>query len=352
MSLFVLSWRSYGFFDKNNATHPLAVMYVLLWYTAIMISHRAKRFFSFIKRGSFLALAFCFLFSFRQAFAAMSSTNYLLQWDAISVGASDAQSSSSYRLRSSVDLGTSAEDLSSSSYVLDGGYRGGVYDPVSTFRLYTQAISTQVAATASTSTSVTVTSTAAFAVGDRILLIQNEGASQISAIGEIISISSPVITVDAFAGGSPVIDGSGGDYVYKLTPDGTTLPLASPTSSTVITGVVAWEVVADIQTGYSVYLMEDTNLLTAGLDEIPDVADGSVTAGSSEYGAVSSDTSLASSTFDTQDTAITSSPQLVTSRSAVTFYGRDYVTLKLGISSSQQEGAYSHNLSVLFSGMY
>lgn len=317
-----------------------------------MISIDFERLFLLIKKSFFLAFVFCFLFSARIAFGAMSSTNYLLQWDSLSVGASDTQSSSSYRLRSSVDLGTSADDLSSSSYVLDGGFRAGVFDPVSSFRVYTQDVSTQVAATASTSTTVTVTSVTAFAVGDRILLVQNEGASQVSAMGKVSSILASTITVDVFEGGSPVIDGSGGDYLYKLTSNGTTLPLAAPTSSTVVTGVVAWEVVADIQTGYSVYLMEDTNLITTGLDEIPDIADGSVTAGSSEYGAVSSDTSLASSTFDTQDTAITSSPQLVTSRSAVTFHGRDYVTLKLAISASQQGGAYSHNLSVLFSGMY
>lgn len=316
-----------------------------------MISRYAKRFFSFTKKGFFLAFVFCFLFSTRSVFAAMSSSNYLLQWDSLSVGAADTQSSSSYRVRSSVDLGVSAEDMTSSSYGLDGGYRGGVFDPVSAFRVYTQSISTQVAATASTATTVSVTSVAAFAVGDYILLVQDEGVSQISAMGKISSISAPIITVDVFSGGSPVIDGSG-DYLYKMTSDGTTLPLGGPTSSTVVMGVIGWEATADIQTGYSVYLMEDTNLITATADVIPDVGDGSVTVGSSEYGAVSSDTSLASSTFDTQDTAITSSPQLVASRSAVTFFGRDYVTLKLAISASQQGGAYSHNLSVLFSGMY
>lgn len=317
-----------------------------------MISKYRERLFSFVKKGFFLAFVLCLsLFSAQVAFGAMSSTNYLLQWDSISVGSSDDQSSASYQLRSSIDLGASGGGLSSSSYNLDGGYRGGVYDPVSTFRIYTQSSASQVAATASTSTSVTVSSSAAFAVGDRILLVQNEGASQVSAMGEITSISSPTLTVDAFVGGSPVIDGSGGDYVYKLTPDGTALPLAGPTSSTVVTGIIAWEAVADIQTGYSVYLMEDEDL-TSGAYTIPDVADGLVTAGSSEYGATSSDTTLASSTFDTEDAAITSSPQLVASRSAVTFSGRDYVTLKLGVSSSQEGGTYTHDLVLLFSGMY
>lgn len=292
-----------------------------------------------------------FVFS-PSAFAAMSSTNYMVQWDSIAVGASDTQSSSSYRLRSSVDMGVSADDLSSSSYRLDGGFRGGVYDPVSTFQLYVQDTSTQVAATAATSTTVTVTSASGFVVGNRILLVQNEGTSQVTGMGKITSILGSTITVDSFEGGSPTIDGSGGDYLYKMTTNGTSLPLSGPTSSTLVTGVVAWEATADIQTGYSVYLMEDDDLRTTGLDEIPDVADGAVTAGSSEYGGRSSDASLSSSTFDTQDTAITTSPQLVASRAAVTFLARDYVTLKLAISTSQQGGAYSQNLYVLFAGNY
>lgn len=327
------------------------IICVLLWYTVSMISNNAERFFSFIKRGFSLVFVLCFLFSTRSAFAAMSSTNYLLQWDAISVGATDTQSSSSYRVRSSMDMGLSSLSAPSSSYVLDGGFRGGVYDPVSVFRIFVQNLSSQVAATSSAGNTVTVTSAASFSGGDRVLLVQDEGASQVTAMAKISSIAGNSLIVDVFSGGSPVIDGSG-DYLYKMTSNGTTLPLGGPTSSTVVTGAIGWEATADIQTGYSVYVMEDANLMTAGLDEIPDVADGSVTAGTSEYGAVSSDTSLASSTFDTQDTAITSSLQLVASRAAVTFDGRDYVTLKLAISSSQQSGAYSQNLTLLFAGNY
>lgn len=316
-----------------------------------------EKLFHFLFRGIFFAfLLFSLSFSNQPVFAAMSSTNYLLQWDALSVGSSDTQTSASYKVRSSLDLGLSAEDMSSSSYALDGGFRGGVFDPVSVFQLFSQNISTQVGATASTSTTVTVSSASGFSVGDRIFLVQNEGASQVAAMGKIASIDGAVITVDAFEGGTPTIDGSGGDYLYKMTTDGTTLPLSGPTSSTVVTGSIGWEATADIQTGYSVYLMEggalSATLEDASIETIPDVSDGAVTAGSSEYGAVSSDTSLASSTFDTQDTPITTSPQLVASRAAVTFEGRDFVTLKLAISSSQAGGAYSQNLYVLFSGNY
>lgn len=310
-----------------------------------------ERIFSVAKKSFFAVfLVFSLVFA-RFAFAGMTSTNYQVQWDALSVGAADTQSSSSYRVRSSVDLGVSSGVLGSSSYGVDGGYRGGVYDPVSTFRLYSQNISTQVAATAFSGLTVTVTSVAAFTVGDRVLLVQDEGASQVSAMGKIVSIGGSDIVVDAFVGGSPVIDGSGGDYLYRMTADGTSLPLPDATWTTVATGVIGWEATADVPGGYSVYVMEEGEL-SSGSDDVPDVADGSVTAGSSEYGAISSDTTLASSTFDTQDTGITSSPQLVASQSQVSFYDRQYLTLKLGIASGQAGGAYTQNLLLLFVGGY
>lgn len=317
-----------------------------------MFSFFPQRSHLLIKKGFFLSFIFGALFFGRNVFGEMSSTNYLLQWDALSVGASDTQSSASYQVRSSLDLGLSAENMSSALYALDGGYRAGIYDPVAAFRIFSQDISTQVGATALSGTSVTVTSASGFAVDDYIVVIQNEGASQVSSLGKILSIAGSTLTVDAFSGGSPTIDGSGGDYVYLLTPDGTTLPLSGPTSSTVVTGIIAWETTVDIQNGYAVYILEDGNLASATLEEIPDVADGAVTAGSSEYGAISSDTSLAGSTFDTQDTAITSSLQLIASRAEVQFSERDYLTLKLGISATQEGGAYTHNLSVLFAGNY
>lgn len=304
-----------------------------------------------IKRCFFAFLFFLFAGFAPSVFAGMTSTNYQVQWDAFSVGATDTQTSSSYRVRSTVDFGVSSSVLSSSSYGVDGGYRGGIYDPVSTFRIYSQSIASQVAATAATSSTVTVSSVAAFAVGDRVLLVQDEGASQVAAMGKITSIDGSVITVDAFVGGSPAIDGAGGDYLYKMTADGATLPLPDATWTSVATGAIGWEATADVPGGYSVYVFEGGEL-TTGSDEIPDVSDGSVTAGSSEYGARASDSTLAGSTFDTQDTAITSSPQLVASQAQVSFLDRNFLTLKLGIGTSQTGGAYTQNLTFMFVGGY
>ncbi len=302
--------------------------------------------------GVFFTLFFSFFSSFHPVFAQMASDNYLLQWDALTVGGLDDLSSSSYRVRSSVDSGVSAEILDSSGYVLDGGYRGGVYDPVSRFMLFVQDRTSQVAATALSGTEVTLSNTTGFSVGDRIVIVQNEGADQSSAVGRIASLAGSTVTVHSFSGDSLVIDGSGGDYAYRMTPDGSSLPLGTPTSSTVATGIVAWEATADVRTGYSVYVFDDGNLRTGGADEIADVVDGEVSVGASEYGARSSDASLADSLFDSQDTAITQSPQLVASRNDVAFFQVDYLTLKLGVSSLQAPGDYSHQVYLVFSGNY
>lgn len=285
-----------------------------------------------------------------RTFAEMSSTNYVVEWDAFSVGGTDTASSSSYRLRSSFDFGVAAGSMESSSYALDGGYRGGVYDRTVAFTLFVQDRSSQVGASAATLTTVTVTSTADYAVGDMIFLVQDEGAAQVGAMGKITALTSSLITVDAFTGGSPSIDGAG-DYVYLATEDGTSLPLTTPTPATVTTGMIGWDVSADIASGYDVYVFEDDEL-HAGGSVVADVGDGTVTAGVGEYGGRSSDTSLASSTFDTQDTALSTALQQVASRSGASFSTRDFLTLKLAVSATQAGGNYGHNVSVIFAGTY
>lgn len=288
----------------------------------------------------------------RPLFAAMSSTSYRIQWDAVTTGGSDTSSSSSYSLRDQLSSGADTSgSLSSTSYTLDPGYRGGVYDPVVGFRMYTQDRSSQVAATASTSTTVTVTTTSPFSIGTYIATVQNEGASQMTAFGKITSIDGTVLTVDAFIGDSVAIDGSN-DYAYAFTPDGTSLPLNTLSSSSVVTGLIAWEVTADVANGYDVYLYEDHDLQTASAQSITDVVDGAVTIGVTEYGARSSDTSLSSTTFDTQDTAITSTPQIVASRASALFAARDFVTLKVAMAEGQPDGSYGQTLNVLFAGNY
>lgn len=291
--------------------------------------------------------AFVWLFLSQTAFASMSSTNYRIDWDSVNAGGDSSSSSSSYILRDSIgEVGNGRS--ASSSYVFDAGYRAGVYDRVADFTIFLQDRSSQVGASALSGSVVTVTSTSGFSAGQMIAIVQNEGASQSAAVGEISSISGSDLTVDALTGDSLTIDGSN-DVVYRL--NASSVSLGTLDTDIVSTSIIAWEGTADVDDGFSVYIAEDQNL-TDGTGTIADVSDGSVSAGTSEYGARSSDASIASSTFDTQDTAITSTPTVIATQTGTSFSERGFLTLKVAISGSQSVGSYSQTLTVLYVGDY
>ncbi|MFA6130770.1 MAG: hypothetical protein WC730_00685 [Patescibacteria group bacterium] len=285
------------------------------------------------------------------AHAEMTSTNYIIRFDDISFGGGNTGSSASYQLR---DTASTSSLLSSSSatYELTPGFRAGIYDRVADFIVYIQDRSSEVAATTLSSNTVTVTSASGFSVDDMMAIVQDSGESQISAIGKIILIAGNDITVDAWtnSGVAPVIDGST-DYAYVL--DASSVSFGTLSNMSTATGIIAWEVSVEDDHGYSVYVTEDGELRDAGaLYTIPDVADGTVSTGASEYGARSSDTTLSASTFDTADTGITLSPQQVSSRSAMSFSSRDFLTLKVGVETAQASANYSQSLSFLYVGDY
>ncbi len=280
----------------------------------------------------------------------MTSPSYQIQWDSVGVGGEDTSESASYRLRDSLQMlqGTST----SSSYQVGAGYRAGIYDPVVHFTVHAQDRSTQVAATDITATSVTVTSTSDFAVNDYIGVVANEGLSQASAIGRITSVAGNDLNVDFFTYQStlPVID-SQNDYVYKL--EGSNIPLANLSPNIAVTGLVAWDVDADVPTGYTVYVADDHDLrMPSDSGElISDVADGVVTLGAEEYGGRSSDATLNSS-FDSADGAFTETFQEVASRTTPVLHSRDFLTLKAAVNEATLNGSYAHTLTVVFVGNY
>jgi hypothetical protein len=280
--------------------------------------------------------------------SSMSSDNYQIQWDSIGQGGEDTSSSASYKVRDT--FGTLQGVGNSVSYREDSGFRAGIYDPTVSFAVFSEDVSSQVGATALSAAGVTVTSTSGYAIGDYFTVIQDQGASQIAAIGRITDITGSILVYDALRDGgtAPTVDGSS-DFVYRLS--GSSLPFGTFSTSVLNTGIVGWDAAADVPDGYSVFLFEDQDL-TTGSATIPDVADGTVTTGVNEYGARSSDTSVATSTFDTQDTAITGSPQEVASRTDNSLKARDFLTLKVGIDSSQANGTYSQTLTFVFVGNY
>ena len=299
--------------------------------------------------GKIYTFAFVGVFvwaSFAQA--QMSSTNYEIRWDTISTGGSDSATSTSYDLRDTMEIGVSGTGTST-SYQLDQGYRTGVFDQVITFSVFAQDVSSVLAATALSGTTVT-SDTTGISVNDYIVVIQDLGTSNIAAIGKVSSIGAGTITVDEFKNGgtTPTVDGTN-DYVYLLS--GAAIAFGDFSSSSIASAVIGWEVTVDNENGYVVQVVEDGDL-RSGSDDINDVTDGTVTNGSEEYGARSSDTTIAGSTFDTADTGITTSFQNIATESTFAFESRNFLTLKTSISSSSNAGSYAHSVSVIASGNF
>lgn len=281
--------------------------------------------------------------------AAMSSSNYEIRWDTVSTGGSDTSSSASYLLRDTVS-GAAGGTGSSTTYQLTDGYRAGIFDQVITFDLYIQNSSNERAITALSGTTVSMSSTTGLSASDYVAVVQNRGGSQVVGFGRIQSVGAGSIVLDRLTVGSssPSIDGTN-DYLYQL--NGSALTLETLDGSTVGTGIAAFEVTVDNDSGYSVQILEDGNL-RVGSDVIDDVGDGNVTAGSEEYGARSSDTTLSSSTFDTQDTAITTTSQDVATSSTFAFDERSFLVLKAAGSSSSTANTYSHTITFIASGNF
>lgn len=282
-------------------------------------------------------------------YAEMSSTNYRIDWDTVSTGGLDTSSSASYTLRDTIG-NPAAGSASSSSYGLEGGYRIAIEDQVLSFAVLAQVVSSGVNASSLASNIVTIDSSSGFSVDDYALVVQDVGQNQVAALGKISSLTATTLSFDDLVNGgsAPVIDG-GNDKVFLL--EGSTLAFDVLNTSEVVTEVIAFEVTAAIDNGYSVQISEDGDL-RSGSFAIDDVIDGAIVAGSEEYGARSSDTSVAGSTFDTADTAITTSLQPIVTTSSASFSSRSFLTLKAAVANSTPAGTYAQVLTVVATGNY
>lgn len=301
------------------------------------------------KLFSFFALVGVFLYAC-PAYAEMTSTNFKIRWDSVSTGGSDTASSLNYGLRDSVG-GTQTGTSISENHQLSAGYRAGLFDELITFEILPQDTTSQKAVSARSGLTISTSDTSGISIGDYIVLVQDKGVNQISAVGKVTSIvSGSSVTVDSWSdnGTTPTIDGSN-DYYSSLS--GSSIAFGTLNSSSVSTAVIAFEVTAELDNGYSVQIMQSGNL-SNGSHEITPVSDGAVTAGNEEYGARSSDTSLANSTFDTADTAITSSFQDVATESLRKFSDRHFVTLKASVLPSTPSGTYSQAITLIASGNF
>jgi len=251
-------------------------------------------------------------------------------------------------LRDSVTQ-TAAGNSSSSSYNLRSGFRPEVFDQIVTLDVAVQNTSESTDVSSLSSTDITVDSVGYFSVGDLVVLVQDVTSTHLAAVGKITGIAANVITVDSLtSSGSPSIDGSD-DVLYRASASSLAYSTLSLTAIT--HRVVVWEVDSDIQNGFNIYVSEDGNLRNDATD-IDDVSDGSVTAGSEEHGARSSDTSLANSTFDTEDTAITTAPQQVGSVTGTAFDSKGLLDIKVAADSFSASGSYANNLYIIAAPTY
>ncbi len=284
-----------------------------------------------------------------------SSTNYRIKFDSFTYFGAENTSATSYILNTG---GNHAVGQSTStSYDTRQGYGGGVYDPFASFSLGVQDFSSQVAITAQPSANTyTFTDASGFSQGDTVILVSDESDAMPSfRINTIASIAVNDVTLSADSDedfDSLTVDGTD-DYVYEVLYSSGSTGLGLLSSSAVTKRYLTWLVESEADQGYTVYIFENQDLTGGSTGQtIADVADGTVSAGSSEYGAQSTDSTLASSTFDTQDTAITSSPQQIATRSGVARQERDVLVLKTSIEESQAEDTYTQELTVLYVGDY
>ncbi|MDF1496873.1 MAG: hypothetical protein P1P90_02325 [Patescibacteria group bacterium] len=249
--------------------------------------------------GVFLLIAFSIT---NGVSAAMNSTNYQINFDSINSGGTDFSSSTNFQMSDTLgEQGTGY--TSSTNYVLHAGYRQ--YDeqidpPTLEFILGAQENDTQTAYTAFSiaGKTVTVADASDFASGTRIGVVENQGLAESFVVGRVIDVTGLVLTVDKWDGMTGTITESpsgGNDFVYRL--EGHTI--AFGTIDTLgAAGIVHTEVSTNAANGYTLQIQSDGYLEADPTHRINDVADGTVTAGSNEYGARVYGTTATSTGYD------------------------------------------------------
>jgi hypothetical protein len=116
--------------------------------------------------------------------------------------------------------------------------------------------------------------------------------------------------------------------------------LGSVTTTVVSSVVVTTTISTDSETGYTLYISDDGNLRSGGND-IDDVLDGAVDAGSEEYGFITS----GSDALILSDTAITVSPTMIASTGGGVTNRQTEVEFRASAAPSTVEATYGHNVT-------
>lgn len=288
-------------------------------------------------------IIFGFVASVSGALAAMTSSNYQIDWDNVSSGGLDQSSSANYSLEDTIGQLISGQ-MGSDSYLLNSGYRqAGEGEDILIFNVGAQLNSSRTAYTLFdySSNQVTVVATSSFQVNDRIVVVENEGQAQLVVIGRIVDINNSVITVDKWDGegsGMSMNPGGSDDNVYRLFGQEVDLGLLDINS--VKTSLSYVEVSTNIGNGYTVTMAENHDL-SNGINDVSDVSDGEVTVNNEEYGIET----VGSDAQGSGDWSITGDKQNIAYSTLDTIERRTGIIHKIAIGNDFSGGSYAHTVS-------
>lgn len=296
------------------------------------------------KRSFFLLFSFILAIILPlQAFAAMSSSNYQVPWDALGVGGDEQGASTNYRVDDTVGGIAGAGD--SASYRSLAGYRSGdgaALSFVVRMAPVSGTMATYVTLNTGTKTLTLASGPNPFSVGQYVAIIENPGLSQITAVGRVAGVAGLDVTFDRLDGqagslsatptvGKAVLAG-GGDIA---------LGDVSVAASGVATGAVSVE--AGTPLGYTLYAQAAAPLASSG-HTFASVADGSVTLGAEEYGV----RTYGARADLSADTALTTLPISVQTSTAATVAGGDRTAFVYRLSLGPTTPAGDYSQSVFF----
>ena len=122
-----------------------------------------------------------------------------------------------------------------------------------------------------------------------------------------------------------------------------TITLGALSTAAVSSDSQTLTVTSTVASGYTMQITEDGNFRTAVGNDIDDVADGTVTAGSEEYGIRTSGTD---GQFNATDTAITGSLKTIATRASFANSIDTVITYKAAVTADSGEGSYSHSVTI------
>lgn len=290
---------------------------------------------------------------FTNAAFAMSSTNYLINWDNINSGGNELGTSTNFSVYDT--LGDNASGTSTSAtYTLSAGYRASEQADQLSLDVRSEDSGTQIVYSAfdNAGGTVTVASATGFSVGDYIAVVENVGFSELVSVGKIASIAGTTLTVDGFDGNGgtmSAVPAGGDDFVYRLTLNA--VAFGSVSASVENVSATVSSVFSTVASGYSVYIQADQELQDAAADIMTSVTDGSVSLASEEYGSENVGTFAVNANTDL---GVTTTQRVVQTSGVDTGGVPDRVAMlyKLAVTDATVAGTYTQTVLYTLTANY